>query len=134
MCGNSVWEAAANVARRKAQLDETGLYLSSCRHQVTQKALNMYRGEIYAYPLVLQQQFLSPPTTFFWQDVVCKYWPWLRKRKPELTTSMTPALSVMHGKGHAWYCEVSSPSYFANACHQMCGAISYICCILDRLL
>ena len=53
MCGNSVWEAAANVARRKAQLDATGLYLSSCRHQVTQEALNMYRGEIYAYPLLL---------------------------------------------------------------------------------
>ena len=53
MCGNRVWEAAANVARRKAELDETGLNISSCRHQVTQKALNMYRGEIYAYPLLL---------------------------------------------------------------------------------
>ena len=65
-CGNSVWEAASNVARCKAQLDKTGLYLSSCRHQVTQNALNMYRGEIYAYPLLLQHHFLTPtPVMFF---------------------------------------------------------------------
>eukprot|EP00112_Aurelia_sp_Birch-Aquarium-sp1_P003750 Seg1422.1 transcript_id=Seg1422.1/GoldUCD/mRNA.D3Y31 product="hypothetical protein" protein_id=Seg1422.1/GoldUCD/D3Y31 len=106
-CGNSVWEAASNVARRKAQLDETGLYFSSCRHQVTQKALNMYRGEIYAYPLLLQHHFITPkPVIFFWQDVICKYWPWLKHVNDELANAMMPALSVMHGKGNAWYCEV----------------------------
>ena len=103
-----MWEAASNVARRKAQLDGTGLYLSSCRHQVTQKALNMYRGEIYAYPLLLQQHFQTPkPVMFFWQDVIYKYWPWLNHVNKELASAMKPALSVMHGKGHAWYCEVS---------------------------
>lgn len=108
-CGNSVWEAASNVARRKAQLDETGLYLSSCRHQVTQKSLNMYRGEIYAYPLLLQQHFLTrKPVLFFWQDVVCKYWPWLKHINKEVAKAITPALSVMHSKGHAWHCEVFS--------------------------
>ncbi len=102
-------EAASNVARRKAQLDETGLYLSSCRHQVTQKALNMYQGEIYAYPLILQHHFLTPtPVMFFWQDVICKYWPWLERVNEELANAMKPALSVMHGKGHAWHCEVST--------------------------
>ena len=108
-CGNSVWEAASNVARCKAQLDKTGLYLSSCRHQVTQNALNMYRGEIYAYPLLLQHHFLTPtPVMFFLKDVICKYCPWLKHVNEELANAMKPALSVMHGKGHAWHCEVST--------------------------
>ena len=95
-----MWEAASNVARWKAQLDKTGLYLSSCRHQVTQKTLNMYRGEIYAYPLFLRQHFQTPkPVMFFLQDVICKYWPWLNHVNKKLASATKPALSVMHGKG-----------------------------------
>ena len=37
-------------------LDEEGLEVVVCRHRVLLKALNMYRGEIFAYPLFLQKE------------------------------------------------------------------------------
>ena len=43
---------------------------------------------------------------FFWYDVVCKYWPWLRKNDSGTAQKMKPALSVMHSKAHAWSCQI----------------------------
>ena len=108
-CGDSIWDAAANISRRKAKLDETGLYLCACRHQIAQKALNMFQGEIYAYPLCIQKYFVVPKQIgYFWQDVICQYWPWLKKVAADVAEKQMPALSVMHAKGHAWYCEVAN--------------------------
>ena len=108
-CGDSIWDAAANISRRKAKLDETGLYLCACRHQIAQKALNMFQGEIYAYPLCIQKYFVVPKQIgYFWQDVICQYWPWLKKVAADVAEKQVPALSVMHAKGHAWYCEVAN--------------------------
>ncbi|XP_049457236.1 uncharacterized protein LOC125904015 [Epinephelus fuscoguttatus] len=50
-CGASQWSAAQETARRASKLDEEGLEVVVCRHGVLLKALNMYRGEIFAYPL-----------------------------------------------------------------------------------
>ncbi|XP_066537108.1 uncharacterized protein [Hoplias malabaricus] len=74
----------------------------------------MYRGEIFAYPLFLQQKLAATMLgniTFLCSDVACKYFPYLQKvaqHCPELQhlLDMRPFLSVMHAKAHAWKCEV----------------------------
>jgi len=82
-----------------------------CRHGFLLKALNMYRGEIFAYPLYLQRELMPAKAQFFAMDVACKYWPYLEKvatvlpALQELTT-MKPFLSVMHARAHATKCEV----------------------------
>ena len=85
----------------------------------------MFQGEIYAYPLYLQKHFAIPKQIgYFWQDVLCQYWPWLRRVDHDVADKLVPALSVMHAMGHAWYCEV----IFRNEPLQQCCYIS-ICCI-----
>ena len=34
-------------------LDETGIVVACCRHQITQKAVNVFRGEVYVITYVL---------------------------------------------------------------------------------
>ncbi|XP_052453923.1 uncharacterized protein LOC128014380 [Carassius gibelio] len=83
-----------------------------CRHGFLLKALNMYRGEIFAYPLYLQKELMPAKAQFFAMDVACKYWPYLEKvasvlpALQELTT-MKPFLSVMHARAHATKCEIN---------------------------
>ncbi|XP_045897337.1 uncharacterized protein LOC123964349 [Micropterus dolomieu] len=71
----------------------------------------MFRGEIYAYPLYLQNKLANKSISFFAMDVTCKYWPYLHKVTkscPELQhlLSMKPFLSVFHAKAHDFKCEV----------------------------
>lgn len=67
----------------------------------------MMYGEIYGYAHYMQLNYFLPKNVqFFWYDVVCKYWPWIGKHNKEVTEKMKPALSVMHAKAHAWYCQV----------------------------
>ncbi|KAK6322187.1 hypothetical protein J4Q44_G00069790 [Coregonus suidteri] len=81
-------------------------------HTKTNHALNMYRGEIYAYAMYLQKELSSAGTVgFFCCDVACKYWLYLQKvvqACPELEEllKMHPLLSVMHAKVHEWSCEL----------------------------
>ncbi|XP_030265168.1 uncharacterized protein LOC115576745 isoform X4 [Sparus aurata] len=82
-----------------------------CRHGFLLKALNMYRGEIFAYPLYLQKELMSAKPQFFAMDVACKYWPYLEKAASVLPalqelTKMKPFLSVMHARAHATKCEI----------------------------
>lgn len=92
-------------------MDEEGMEVAVCRHGFLLKALNMYRGEIFAYPLYLQRELMPAKAQFFAMDVACKYWPYLEKvatvlpALQELTT-MKPFLSVMHARAHATKCEV----------------------------
>ncbi len=58
-----------------------------CRHGFLLKALNMYRGEIFAYPLYLQKELMPAKAIFFAMDVACKYWPYWEK-----AASVLPAL------------------------------------------
>ena len=46
MCGTSRWKAAKSVSKAMKNLDETGIVVTCCRHQITQKAVNMFRGEV----------------------------------------------------------------------------------------
>ncbi len=76
----------------------------------------MYRGEIFAYPLYLQEKLASRQITFFCMDVTCKYWPYLQrvaKSCPELQhlLNMKPFLSVFHAKAHDFKFEVGELCY-----------------------
>ena len=46
MCGTSRWKAAKSASKTMKNLDETGIVVACCRHQITQKAVNMFRGEV----------------------------------------------------------------------------------------
>ncbi|XP_058468997.1 uncharacterized protein LOC131443402 isoform X3 [Solea solea] len=111
VCGGE-WSAARETSQRStSKVDEEGLELAVCRHGVLLRALNMYRGEMFAYPLYLQEKLASRQITFFCMDVTCKYWPYLQKVAkscPELQPllSMKPFLSVFHAKAHDFKCEV----------------------------
>ncbi|XP_039633813.1 uncharacterized protein LOC120544245 [Perca fluviatilis] len=111
VCGGQ-WSAARETSQKSSgKTDEEGLELAVCRHGVLLRALNMFRGEIFAYPLYLQKQMACKPVTFFAMDVACKYWPYLRRvteKCPELQQLLTmrPFLSVFHAKAHDFKCEV----------------------------
>ncbi|XP_058644835.1 uncharacterized protein LOC131548005 [Onychostoma macrolepis] len=112
VCGSSQWTAAKESAKKSAsKIDEEGLEVAVCRHGGLLKALNMFRGEIFAYPLFLQNTLSKENVAFFCSDVACKYWPYLKRAVghcPELSPllNMRPLLSVMHAKAHEWSYEI----------------------------
>ncbi|XP_072574324.1 uncharacterized protein [Paramormyrops kingsleyae] len=111
-CGSSSWTAAKETSRRTTKLDEEGMEVAVCRHGFLLKALNMYRGEIFAYPMYLHKQLMWCKPTFLAMDVVCKYWPYLNKAADSLPdlkalTTARPFLSVMHAQAHSTRCEVT---------------------------
>ncbi|XP_037396306.1 uncharacterized protein LOC119263847 isoform X1 [Pygocentrus nattereri] len=112
MCGSSQWTAAKEHSGKSAsKIDEEGLEIAVCRHGVLLRALNMFRGEIYAYPLYLQKELSPSNVSFFCSDVACKYYPYLEKVSNKCSElqgllEMHPLLSVMHAKAHSWTCEL----------------------------
>ncbi|CAL8254868.1 unnamed protein product [Arctogadus glacialis] len=55
-CGKSTFKAGREATRKsEPRLDEEGMMTSVCRHCILFSGLNMFRGEIFAYPLYLQQ-------------------------------------------------------------------------------
>ncbi|XP_066911104.1 uncharacterized protein, partial [Clytia hemisphaerica] len=106
-CGGE-WSAARNTERKRKSVDDTGLYVASCRHQYGLKSINMKRGEIYAYPAYLLTNFILPnKVEYLFTDVMCKLWPYLCKVDSNLPSKIKGALSVMHAKGHNLRCQVS---------------------------
>nr|XP_055057891.1 uncharacterized protein LOC129442074 [Misgurnus anguillicaudatus]XP_055057892.1 uncharacterized protein LOC129442074 [Misgurnus anguillicaudatus] len=109
MCGESHWRAARETSKQANKLDEEGVEIAVCRHGFLLKGLNMYRGEIFAYPMFLQNQFQD--ATFLAMDVTCRYVPYLEKVSEALThlqplRKMKHCLSVMHAKAHNTKCEI----------------------------
>ncbi|XP_066932550.1 uncharacterized protein [Clytia hemisphaerica] len=105
-CGG-VWTAAKNSKRKLDKLDETGLDVVTCRHVIAQKALNMFQGELFGYPMFLLTNFMVQRNiTYCFADVMCKLWPFVVRNEPFLQDKIKPALSVMHAKGHALECQV----------------------------
>ncbi|KAK9970282.1 hypothetical protein ABG768_026237 [Culter alburnus] len=98
-CGDSQWTAARETSRRASKLDEEGMEVAVCRHGFLLKALNMYRGEIFAYPLYLQKELMPAKAKFFAMDVA--FLPALQE-----LTEMKPFLSIMHARAHATKCEI----------------------------
>lgn len=98
---NQIGEQQEIPWKRKKILSETGLEISGCRHGLAQHSINMMYGEVYGYAHYLQVNYYLPKQVqYFWYDVVCKYWPWLKKNDPGTSQKMKPALSVMHSKAH----------------------------------
>ncbi|XP_030280856.1 uncharacterized protein LOC115586188 isoform X2 [Sparus aurata] len=113
VCGRSQLNAAKETTSKRAcsSLDEQGLEVAVCRHGIILWALNMYRGEIFAYPMFLQKEITASPPAFFCMDVICKYWPYIQRIAeacPEYShlTTMKPLLSVLHAKAHGIKCEI----------------------------
>lgn len=113
-CGQSTWAAARETSKKSSnKLDEEGLEVAVCRHNILLKGLNMQRGEIFAYPMFLQKEVASKTNCrFFCTDIMCRYWPYLQKVAQAVPclqplTEMKPFLSVMHAKGHSTSCEVT---------------------------
>ncbi|XP_067309407.1 uncharacterized protein [Pseudorasbora parva] len=135
LCGASHWTAAKELAKKSSsKLDEEGLEIAVCRHGVLLMALNMFRGEIYAYPLFLQKKLADMSQgsiKFFCSDVACKYFPYLQrvsKQCPELQPllDMRPFLSVMHAKAHSWKCEEGAGSTIGEEVEQVNSFLSRI--------
>ncbi|KAF3861187.1 hypothetical protein F7725_001442 [Dissostichus mawsoni] len=108
-CGESHWTAARETSKRASKLDEEGVEIAVCRHGFLLKALNMYRGEIFAYPMFLQKEFQR--ASFLAMDVTCRYVPYLDEVSEALPhlqplKEMRYCLSVMHAKAHNTKCEI----------------------------
>jgi len=88
--------------RRKMKLESCWL-VADLRSYL--KALDMYRGEIYNYPCLLQLEF--PNAKFMALDTVCQYGPWLSRVDADLHSQHKTLLSVMHAKAHNWNCQWS---------------------------
>ncbi|CAL8237166.1 unnamed protein product [Arctogadus glacialis] len=109
MCGETHWSAARETSRQSSKLDEEGVEVAVCRHGFLLKGLNMYRGEIFAYPMFLQKSLQS--AKFLAMDVTCRYVPYMNKVSEALThlkplQEMRHCLSVMHAKAHNTKCEI----------------------------
>ncbi|XP_038550534.1 uncharacterized protein LOC119884127 [Micropterus salmoides] len=140
VCGGE-WSAARETSQRSSsKIDEEGLELAVCRHGVFLGTLNMFRGEIYAYPLYLQNKLANKSISFFAMDVTCKYWPYLHKVTkscPELEhlLSMKPFLSVFHAKAHDFKCEVKwSGAYQQGAGLTLGEEVEQCNAFLSRML
>ncbi|XP_042604608.1 uncharacterized protein LOC109102519 isoform X4 [Cyprinus carpio] len=109
MCGESQWTAARETSKQANKLNEEGVEIAVCRHGFLLKGLNMYRGEIFAYPMFLQKEFQD--AAFLAMDVTCRYVPYLEKVS-EVLTHLQPlqkirhCLSVMHAKAHNTKCKI----------------------------
>ncbi len=114
-CSETHRQAARNKCSSVSSQAETGLCLAACRHAVVLKAINMFQGEIFAYPLFVIQAIAKDNSIgFVCQDVICRFWPWLQKIQQEKPQTILPALkdmkpflSVMHAKAHDWACQVN---------------------------
>ena len=62
-----------------SKIDEEGLEIAVCRHGVLLRALNMFRGEIFAYPLYLHRELMPLRPACLCMDVACKYFPYLNR-------------------------------------------------------
>lgn len=99
--------SSRKYCQKRKNLSECGLEIAGCRHGLAQHAINMMYGEVYGYAHYLQVNYYVPKNVeFFWYDVICKYWPWLKKNDLATSKKMSPALSVMHAKAHDWSCQV----------------------------
>ncbi|XDV13811.1 hypothetical protein PO909_002138 [Leuciscus waleckii] len=87
--------------------------IAVCRHGFFLRGLNMYRGEVFAYPLYLQQDLAScHSVNFFCTDQMCRYWPYLQRvagqfREFGRLLNMKPLLSLLHAKAHSAKCEAT---------------------------
>lgn len=118
LCGSSTWKAAKGETSSKRNLDITGLEMMSCTHGTVVYSANLFKGETFKHTHLQHLKSHEMGTTFFCNDVVCKYWPFAIKvghlfpEYQQLTKDVTPFLSRFHGLGHSWTCRVYKHLYF----------------------
>ncbi|XP_019203395.1 uncharacterized protein LOC102080731 isoform X4 [Oreochromis niloticus] len=120
------WTAAKESSKKSTgKLDEEGMEIAVCRHGVLLAALNMFPGEIFAYPLFLQRKLAASipgHITFLCSDVACKYFPYLTKvAQLRNLLSMRPFLSVMHAKALIWKCKIKWGGAFQDGAGSTFG-------------
>eukprot|EP00794_Sanderia_malayensis_P012451 gene12451-13738_t len=121
-CGTSTWKAASNKTRKFTKLDETGLEVASCRHRIAQKAVNMFRGEIFGYAYYIQKNFFAHGhLSYVYSDVACKYSKWLKKVDADLLSNTECVLGMMHTKGHPPECEILFGGLWSNGSGYTAG-------------
>ena len=69
---------------------------------------------------------------YFFQDVVCQYWPWCSKLNYPCPSAlqMIPCLPAMHAKAHTWHCSVQMYYLyvvFIVCSHKMWPVGQYYC-------
>ena len=107
-CVSLYWQAARSKSSKSySTLDETGPVVSGCLHLLGLKGVKMFAGEQYGYPLFLHQLLYGEVRMrFIWQDIMCKYWPLLKKVASKFPDKLAlldtnKVLSVMHSKAHS---------------------------------
>lgn len=67
----------------------------------------MMYGEVYGYVYYFQvNYYIFKNVEFFWYDVICKYWLWLKKNDLVIFKKMSLVLLVMYVKVYDWFCQV----------------------------
>ncbi|KAK5890716.1 hypothetical protein CesoFtcFv8_014209 [Champsocephalus esox] len=86
VCGPATFTACRETSHKsRAKVDEEGLQIAVCRHDILLQGLNHYRCEIYAYPMFLQKELAEVANaSCFCMDVDCRYWPYLEKMAAKL--------------------------------------------------
>lgn len=88
-CGGN-WNTAKNSKYKGKLLDETRLEVATCRHRLGQKAINMFQGELFGYPLFLIKEFIVPKKIeYCLADVMCKLWKFIGQRESNIQKSIS---------------------------------------------
>lgn len=107
MCGELYWRVVFNKGRKIVKLDEIGFEIVGCRYGLVQWVVNMYQGELYGYVYYIQvKKMILVGVVFFWEDVVCKYWKWVKKVGGVEGFRMRLVFFVMYVKVYNWICQV----------------------------
>ena len=87
--------------------------MSAC---IDQKALSMFQGELFGYPLFLIKNFMvNKNVEYSFADVMCKLWKFTKQDEPSVCADLKPGLSVMHAKEHAFDCQVRAAFFFSKS-------------------
>ena len=91
----------------------------------------MYRGEIFAYPMFLQNEYQR--AAFLAMDVTCRYVPYLDKVSEKLPhlqplKEQKHCLSVMHSKAHNTKCEIQWSARNQQSIGTTLG--EEVCCVM----
>ncbi|KAJ8364097.1 hypothetical protein SKAU_G00129280 [Synaphobranchus kaupii] len=80
-CGTTAWAAAREASQKtSSRTDEEGIEIAVCRDGFLLRGLNMFWGEVFAYPLYLQKDLAKQHNiSFFCTDQMCRYWPYLER-------------------------------------------------------
>lgn len=110
------WSCIPNLINFLLKIHEHDTCILMIIACVSLSGLNMFQGEIFAYPLHLLYSLVQQgyQLNFVSQDVICKFYPWMTKilsLYPEDASlqklkDIKPFLGVMHAKTHSWACQV----------------------------